>query len=158
MKLNYDYFEHKRELENAAQKVIFTGPIDQYYDYQYGKLEYRSLRFETETLNLENYQGNSVVNYTEYEIPYTRIIEHKHFEYGNQPKTVITREYPDKWNVTKEPYYPINNDKNNQLYEKYKQLAEQDKNIIFGGRLGQYKYYDMDKVIAEALNICKQTL
>lgn len=116
------------------------------------------MRFETEILNIENYQGNSVVNYTEYEIPYTRIIEHKHFEYVDTQKTIITKEYPDNWNITKEPYYPINNDENNKLYQKYKELADQSTNIIFGGRLGQYKYYDMDKVIVEALKTCKQVL
>lgn len=121
-------------------------------------MEYRSLKFETEILNIENYQGNSVVNYTEYEIPYTRIIEHKHFEYGTGDKTVITKEYPDSWDVTKEPYYPINDEKNNHLYEQYKQLASHDENVIFGGRLGQYQYYDMDKVIKEALNTCRKTL
>ncbi len=154
VKLNCDYFEHKTELENIAETIIFTGPIDQYYDYQFGELEYRSLRFETEILNMENYQGNSVVNYTQYEVPYTRIIEHKHFEFGNQPKTIITKEYPDFWDITKEPYYPINDEKNNALYEKYKTLANNDPNVIFGGRLGQYQYYDMDKVIKQALNTC----
>ena len=158
VKLNYDYFDHKEELKNIAQKIIFTGPIDQYYDYRYGKLEYRSLKFETEILNVENYQGNSVVNYTEYEIPYTRIIEHKHFEYGTGDKTVITKEYPDNWDVTKEPYYPINDEKNNKLYEQYKKLADNDPNVIFGGRLGQYKYYDMDKIIKQSLNTCQKTL
>ena len=158
VKLNYDYFEHKAELDNIAEKIIFTGPIDKYYDYKYGKLEYRSLRFETEVMDTENYQGNSVVNYTEYEIPYTRIIEHKHFEFGSQPKTVVTKEYPDSWDVNKEPYYPINNDKNNELYQKYKQLADQDNKVIFAGRLGQYKYYDMDKVIAEALKLSDEIL
>lgn len=157
-KLNYDYFEHKQELENIAEKIVFTGPIDKYYDYKFGELEYRSLRFEEEELNIQNYQGNAVVNYTEYEVPYTRIIEHKHFEYAKSlgqedtiSKTIITREYPDTWNKEKEAYYPINNDKNNELYQKYADLASKDKNVIFGGRLGMYKYYDMDKVIAEAL-------
>ena len=158
VRLNYDYFEHKEELENIADKIIFTGPIDKYYDYKFGELEYRSLKFETETLDGDNYQGNAVVNYTEYEIPYTRIIEHKHFEMGKSlgndkiiNKTIVTREYPDTWTKEKEPYYPINNDKNNELYEKYLKLAKDDTNIIFGGRLGQYKYYDMDKVIASVL-------
>lgn len=151
VKLNYDYFEHKNELENISEKIIFTGPIDKYYDYKYGELEYRSVRFETEVLDIENYQGNAVVNYTEYEVPYTRIIEHKHFEFGTQQKTVISKEYSDKWTKDKEPYYPINNEKNNKLYEKYKELANKEKKIIFGGRLGQYKYYDMHKVIEEAL-------
>jgi len=151
VKLNYDYFDHKEELKDVAEKIVFTGPIDKYYDYRYGELEYRSVRFETEILDVENYQGNAVVNYTEYEVPYTRIIEHKHFEFGTQPKTVISREYSDKWTLEKEPYYPINNEQNNTLYEKYRTLAKNDKNIIFGGRLGQYKYYDMHKVIEEAL-------
>ena len=158
VRLNYDYFEHKEELKNIAEKIIYTGPIDQYYDYCYGELEYRSVRFETEILDMENYQGNAVVNYTEYEIPYTRIIEHKHFEFGTQPKTVISREYSDRWDKNKEPYYPINNDRNNALYEKYRQLADKDRNVIFGGRLGQYKYYDMDKVIEEALNCVKKEI
>lgn len=159
VKLNYDFFAHREELENMAEKIVFTGPIDQFYDYHFGELEYRSLRFETEVLEEENYQGNAVVNYTEYEIPYTRIIEHKHFEYGgNNPKTIITREYPDQWTKEKEPYYPINNERNNKLYQKYKNLSIQDKNVIFGGRLGQYQYYDMDKVILEALNCVKKEL
>lgn len=169
-KLNYDYFEHKEELKNIAEKIVFTGPIDQFYDYKFGHLEYRSVRFETEKLNVNNYQGNAVVNYTEKEVPYTRIIEHKHFEVGkqlgneeteNSPSyghTIISREYSDKWDETKEPYYPINNEKNNALYEKYAELASKDKNVIFGGRLGQYKYYDMDKVIASALETCKREL
>ena len=165
VRLNYDYFEHKEELENIADKIIFTGPIDKYYDYKFGELEYRSLKFETETLDGDNYQGNAVVNYTEYEIPYTRIIEHKHFEMGKSlgndkiiNKTIVTREYPDTWTKEKEPYYPINNDKNNELYEKYSKLANEDNNIIFGGRLGQYKYYDMDKVIASVLECVKNEL
>ena len=169
-KLNYDYFEHKEELKNIAEKIVFTGPIDQFYDYKFGHLEYRSVRFETEKLNVNNYQGNAVVNYTEKEVPYTRIIEHKHFEVGkqlgneeteNSPSyghTIISREYSDEWDETKEPYYPINNEKNNALYEKYAELASNDKNVIFGGRLGQYKYYDMDKVIASSLEICKMEL
>lgn len=149
---NCDYFDNKEQLENIANKIIFTGPIDKYYNYKFGELEYRSLKFETELLNEKNYQGNAVVNYTEYEIPYTRIIEHKHFEFDTiSDKTIITKEYPDNWTKDKEPYYPINNDKNNELYDKYKQLAEKDNKVIFGGRLGQYKYYDMDKVIESAL-------
>ena len=152
VKLNCDFFEHREELENIAEKIIFTGPIDQYYNYKYGELEYRSLKFETEILNEQNYQGNAVVNYTEYEVPYTRIIEHKHFEFDTTShKTVITKEYPDKWDLGKEPYYSINNDRNNSLYEKYAKLAKNDNKVIFGGRLGQYKYFDMDKVILEAL-------
>lgn len=168
VKLNCDFFENREELENIAGKIVFTGPIDKFYDYKFGELEYRSLRFETEVLDEENYQGNAVVNYTEYEVPYTRIIEHKHFEYGPslgvlaegeaKEKTIVTREYPDTWNKDKEPYYPINNDRNNELYAKYKEHSENDKNVIFGGRLGQYKYYDMDKVIAEALKCVKEEL
>ncbi len=158
VRLNYNYFEHKEELNNIAKKIIFTGQIDKFYDYCFGPLEYRSVRFETETLDTDNFQGNAVVNYTEYEIPFTRIIEHKHFEFGTQEKTVISREYSDKWDISKEPYYPINNEKNNQLYEKYKALSTKDKNIIFGGRLGQYKYYDMHKVIEEALKLAKEEL
>lgn len=168
VKLNYDFFEHKEELKDIADKIVFTGAIDQYYDYKFGKLEYRSVRFETEELDMDNYQGNAVVNYTEKEVPYTRIIEHKHFEYGKQlgneetqesecyGKTIISREYSDKWDSTKEPYYPINNEKNNSLYQKYYELSQNDKNVIFGGRLGMYKYYDMDKVIEEALKTLKQ--
>lgn len=155
VKLNYDFFEHKEELSNIAKKIIFTGPIDQYYNYCFGELQYRSVQFETELLDIDNYQGNAVVNYTEYEIPYTRIIEHKHFEFGNQPKTIISKEYSDTWNREKEPYYPINNKRNNELYEKYKKLADKDEKVIFGGRLGQYKYYDMDVTIKEALNLSK---
>lgn len=151
VRLNCDYFEYRDELKNIAEKVVFTGMIDQYYDYCYGELEYRSLRFETELLDMENYQGNAVVNYNEYEIPYTRIIEHKHFEYGTQPKTVITREHPSQWKKGDEPYYPMNDDKNNALYRKYEELAKQEKNVIFGGRLGMYKYFDMHHVIEEAL-------
>lgn len=158
VRLNYDYFEHKDDLKDIAEKIIFTGPIDRFYDYMFGQLEYRSLRFETEILDKENYQGNAVVNYTEYEIPYTRIIEHKHFEYGNQPKTVITREYPDTWNVEKEAYYPINNERNEELYRKYKEIADKETNIIFGGRLGQYRYYDMHQVIEEALKCVEQEI
>ncbi|HJJ07194.1 MAG TPA: UDP-galactopyranose mutase [Clostridiaceae bacterium] len=155
VKLNYDFFEHREELENIAEKVVFTGMIDKYYNYKFGELEYRSLKFETEILDQSNYQGNAVINYTDYETPFTRIIEHKHFEFGTQKKTVITREYPDNWTSEKEPYYPINNEKNNELYEKYKELSEKEPNVIFGGRLGQYKYYDMHKVIEEALNCVK---
>ena len=158
VKLNYDYFDHKDELKGIAEKVIFTGQIDKYYDYCFGQLEYRSVRFENEVLDIENYQGNAVVNYTEYEVPYTRIIEHKHFEFGTQPKTVISKEYSDTWDVSKEPYYPINNDKNNALYEKYKELSKKDSNVIFGGRLGMYKYFDMHVVIAEALKVAGEEL
>lgn len=158
VRLNTDFFDNRAEYENIAEKIVFTGPIDKFYNYKFGELEYRSLRFETEVKDIENYQGNAVVNYTEYEIPYTRIIEHKHFEYGTQGKTVITREYPDKWEQGKEPYYPINNDRNNEIYEKYKKLAEEENNVIFGGRLGEYKYYDMHKVIERALECAKNNI
>lgn len=158
VKLNCDYFNNREELNKIAKKIIFTGTIDQYYNYQFGELEYRSVRFETEILDMENYQGNAVINYTEYEIPYTRIIEHKHFEFGNQPKTVISKEYSDVWTKDKEPYYPVNDDKNNKLYLKYKEIAAKDSKVIFGGRLGQYKYYDMDKVIIEALNCVRREI
>ena len=169
VKLNYDFFEHKEELENIADKIVFTGQIDKYYDYKFGQLEYRSVRFETEELDIDNYQGNAVVNYTDREVPYTRIIEHKHFEQGKQlgnevtegpsvGKTIISKEYSDKWDASKEPYYPINNERNNELYAKYENLAKEDNKVIFGGRLGQYKYYDMDKVIVEALKCVKEVL
>ncbi|MCI8850271.1 MAG: UDP-galactopyranose mutase [Erysipelotrichaceae bacterium] len=153
IRLNCDYFSNRKELETIADKIVFTGMIDQYYDYCFGELEYRSLRFETEVLDIENYQGNAVVNYNEYEIPYTRIIEHKHFEYGKHEKTVITREYPVTWKIGDEPYYPMNNEKNNYLYEKYKALADKENKVIFGGRLGMYKYYDMHHIISEALDM-----
>lgn len=158
VRLNCDYFAEKEELDALAEKIVFTGPIDQFYAYQFGELEYRSLRFETEILEEENYQGNAVVNYTDYEVPYTRVIEHKHFEFLQGGKTVITREYPDTWTKEKEPYYPVNDEKNNQLYQTYRNRAKQDQNVIFGGRLGQYQYYDMDKVILEALNCVKENL
>ena len=159
VRANTDFLEHKEELENIADKIVYTGQIDKYYDYCFGELEYRSLKFETEILNKNNYQGNAVVNYTEYEVPYTRIIEHKHFEkIANNEKTIVTREYPDKWDKEKEPYYPVNDEKNNQLYAKYKELADKDNKVIFGGRLGQYKYFDMDKVINSALECIKQEL
>ncbi len=158
VRLNYDYFDHREEVNQMADKIIFTGPIDKFYDYQFGKLEYRSLRFETEMLNISNYQGNAVVNYTEYEVPYTRIIEHKHFDFVDTDKTIITREYPDKWDKDKEPYYTINDEKNTSLYNKYKELSEKNNKVIFGGRLGQYKYFDMDKVIKEALDCVRKEL
>ena len=141
-----------------AAKTVFTGMIDEYFDYSLGALEYRGLKFETEILEAANYQGNAVVNYTDYETPYTRIIEHKHFEFGTQPKTVVTREYPQKWVRGEEPYYPMNDDRNNSLYEKYKALADKETDVIFGGRLGQYQYYDMDDVIEAALNCAKENL
>ena len=140
-------------------KVLYTGMIDEYFDYRLGELQYRSLRFEEELLEgCDNYQGNAVVNYTKREVPYTRIIEHKHFEFGNQPDTVITREYPASWQRGDEPYYPINDDFNSRLYKQYEELAKAEKNVLFGGRLGMYRYYDMDKVIAEALNMAEAEL
>lgn len=158
-RLNCDFFKNRENLEQIANKIIFTGPIDEFYNYKFGELEYRSLRFETEILNEQNHQGNAVINYTEYEVPYTRIIEHKHFEFdASTPKTVVTKEYPDKWTLGKEAYYPINNDRNNQLYSKYEELSKQDTNVIFGGRLGEYKYYDMDKVILQALECVREEL
>lgn len=151
VRLNTDYKELRQE--KYADKIIYTGCIDEFFDYKFGALEYRSLKFETETLNTENFQGNAVVNFTSRDIPYTRIIEHKHFEFGNQPKTVISREYPIKWERGMEPYYPINDEKNNALFNRYKSLAQQFPGVLFGGRLGQYKYYDMDKVIRAALDM-----
>ena len=161
IRLNTDFLADKENLSKLAEKIVYTGPIDAYFNYCYGELEFRSLRFETEDLPIENYQGDAVVNYTEFEVPYTRIIEHKHFEFGCQngnkiDHTVITREYPKVWQKGDEPYYPINDDKNNALYAKYKSLADAEKNVIFGGRLGEYKYYDMDKVIAAALETCSK--
>ena len=153
IRLNTDYLEHKEELNALAEKIVFTGPIDAFFNYCLGTLNYRSVRFETETLDQKNYQGVAVVNYTEREIPYTRIIEHKHFDFGNQEKTIISREYPSEWKVGEEPYYPVNDEVNTNLYAKYKELAETEKHVIFGGRLGSYRYYDMDKVILEALSI-----
>lgn len=162
--LNKDFFEDKDELSGRAKKIIFTGMIDKYYDYIYGRLEYRSLRFETEIYDMDNYQGNAVVNYTDYDVPYTRIIEHKHFELmcnsgkSNISKTVVTREYPDKWSEEKEPYYPVNDDKNTELYKKYLSLAQADKKVIFGGRLGLYRYMDMHVTLKEALACAKENI
>lgn len=156
--LSTDFFKNRDELINLAEKVVFTGMIDEFYNYELGTLEYRSLKFEHEVLECENYQGVAVVNYTEREIPYTRVIEHKHFEYGTGDKTVITREYPADWKIGDEPYYPVNNDKNNELFDKYKELASKERNIIFGGRLGNYKYYDMHQVIEAALESVEKEL
>ena len=158
VRTNTDFFEFRKENPDIAEKIVFTGMIDAYFGYQLGALEYRSVRFETEVLDCDNYQGNAVVNYTEREVPYTRIIEHKHFEFGKQPKTVISREYSSEWKVGMEPYYPVNDEKNNCLFAQYQKLAEKEKNVIFGGRLGNYKYYDMDKVIAVALETVNQKL
>ena len=149
--LETDYFEFIKKNPDIAKKTVYTGMIDEYFDFQLGHLEYRTVRFETEVLDEENYQGNAVVNYTDREVPYTRIIEHKHFEFGTQPKTVISREYSSEWKPGIEPYYPINDEKNSSLYEQYQALAQKEKNVIFGGRLGHYKYYDLDKVIEAAL-------
>ena len=156
---NTDFFDKKNEYLKDYDKVVFTGMIDQFFDYKLGELEYRSLRFETEELDVDNYQGNAVVNYTDKETPYTRIIEHKHFEFGkgDKGKTVITKEYPATWHRGDEPYYPINDAKNNALYKKYVELAQKEaNNVIFGGRLGQYRYYNMDQVIGAALVIVEQ--
>jgi len=155
VRLETDFFDEQGELNSIARKILYTGAIDRYFDYCYGELEYRSLRFETEVVDKENYQGNAVVNYTEYDIPYTRIIEHKHFEFGTQEKTVITREYSAAWKQGDEPYYPVNNDRNNELYAKYKALAENEKNVIFAGRLGTYRYLDMHNIVAEALALAE---
>ena len=158
VKCDINYFENKEHWNSLAQKVVFTGKIDEFYDYKFGSLEYRSLKFDTKLLEIENYQGNAVVNYTNAEIPYTRIIEHKHFEFGNQNKTVITYEYPDEWSLGKESYYPINDQKNNSIYQKYKELTKEDNHVIFGGRLAEYKYYDMHQIIGSALNKIKQEI
>lgn len=156
VRLGCDYLAEKETLEQMAHRVIYTGQIDRYYDYCFGPLEYRSVRFEDEILDIPNYQGNAVVNYTEAEVPYTRIIEHKHFVFDStSPKTVISREYPSAWKVGDEPYYPVNNDENNALYEKYRRLAEDDPKVLFGGRLGLYKYYDMDRVILAARELVR---
>ena len=153
-----DYFDLRKEDQEIAEKTIFTGMIDEYFDYRLGALEYRSVRFETEVLEMDNYQGNAVINYTEKEIPYTRIIEHKHFEFGSQEKTVISKEYSTEWEVGMEPYYPVNNQQNNELYEQYKNLSSRQPKVIFGGRLGHYRYFDMDKTIEAALRLCEREL
>ena len=153
-----DYLEHKEHYDALAETVVYTGTIDGYYGYRFGKLQYRTVRFETELLDTDNYQGVAVVNYTDRETPYTRIIEHKHFEFGTQEKTVISREYPSEWTEGMEPYYPVNDEKNQALYRQYAELASQEKNVIFGGRLGEYKYYDMDKVIESAFRAAEKYL
>ena len=164
VRLNTDYFEHKAELDALADKVVYTGPIDAYFDFKLGTLEYRSVRFETELLDIPNFQGNAAVNYTDRETPWTRIIEHKWFEFGKDaegndlPKTVISREFSSEWKPGDEPYYPVNDEKNGALYAQYKELAAKESKVIFGGRLGEYKYYDMDAVIASALDLCKKEL
>lgn len=151
VKLNTDYFDFIKNNKNIAKKTLYTGMIDEFFGYKFGALQYRSLRFETESSEIDNFQGNAVVNYTDIEVPYTRIIEHKHFEFGRQPTTIITREYPAEWEKGREPYYPINDENNNALYEKYRKSASSLDNVIFGGRLGNYKYMDMDKTIENAL-------
>ena len=158
VRLNVDYLAEKASLDKLAEKVVYTGPVDAYFGYQLGALQYRSVRFETEVLDTDNYQGNAVVNYTDAETPYTRIIEHKHFEFGTQPKTVISREYSAEWKKGDEPYYPVNDEKNGALYAAYKKLADAEPGVIFGGRLGEYKYYDMDKVIEVALSVAENEL
>ena len=151
VRLNVDYLENKSHWDAMADKVVYTGSIDSYFDYCYGHLSYRSVRFETEVLDIPNYQGNAVVNYTDRETPYTRIIEHKFFEFGTQPKTVISQEYSSEWHPGEEPYYPVNDEKNSALYARYKALAEKEEKVVFGGRLGEYRYYDMDAVLLSAL-------
>lgn len=155
VRLNTNFFDDKEKWMNIADKIIFTGMIDQYYDYCYGELEYRGLNFEFETLDVENYQGNAVINYTDAETPYTRIIEHKHFENSDSPKTIITKEYPKFWSKGEEAYYPMNDDKNSKLFNKYVDLSKKEDKVIFGGRLGMYKYFDMWQVIEEALKLVK---
>jgi UDP-galactopyranose mutase len=150
-RVNTDFFDDRPYWESIAEKIVFTGKIDEFYNYRFGKLEYRTLRFEEEILDCENYQGNAVVNYTDAEIPYTRIIEHKHFEFETQEKTVITKEYPLEWKEGGEPYYSVNDERNSSLYQKYKIVADREEMVIFGGRLGDYKYYDMDKIIEKVL-------
>jgi UDP-galactopyranose mutase len=156
IRLNCDYFAKKNELDEISNKIIFTGMIDEFFEYSFGKLEYRTLRFENETLDVSNYQGNAVVNYTDEKTPFTRIIEHKHFEFGTQEKTIITKEFPSEWKQGDEPYYPVNDEKNTSLFKKYDELAKSQSKVIFGGRLGQYRYFDMDDTIEAALMLVKE--
>lgn len=158
VQLNTDFFTNREYFENIADKIVFTGMIDEYYDYCFGILEYRSLKFETEILDMDNYQGNAVVNHIDKEVPYTRIIEHKHFQFGTQEQTIITKEYPATWIKGQEGYYPINDEKNSLLYQQYQEKSQQDDKVIFGGRLAEYKYYDMHQVIARVLEDCKKYL
>lgn len=158
VRLNVDYLQHKAELDALADRVVYTGSVDAYYDDCYGPLSYRSVRFETEVLDTPNFQGNAVVNYTDRETPFTRIIEHKFFEFGTQPKTVISREYSAEWRPGMEPYYPVNDEKNSALYEQYKALADRERKTVFGGRLGEYRYYDMDAVLLSALQLAEKEL
>jgi UDP-galactopyranose mutase len=156
IRTNTDFISDRKYFESIAENIVYTGMIDEFYNYQFGKLEYRTLKFETQIIECENYQGNAVVNYTDISVPYTRIIEHKHFEFGSHSKTVITKEYPVEWTEGTEPYYPINDEKNTLLYSKYHDLAQKEKNIIFGGRLAEYQYYDMDKTIERALDLFRK--
>ena len=158
VELSRDYFSDREALDEIADRVIFTGRIDEFYGAVYGRLAYRSLRFETETLDLPDFQGNAVVNYTSRDVPFTRIIEHKHFAFGKQPKTVVTREYPAAWTEGEEPYYPVNDETNNALYARYAALAEREPKVVFGGRLGLYRYLDMDKIVSEALSLSRRLL
>ena len=158
VRLSEDYFDKKAQYDDIAEKIVYTGPIDAYFEYALGTLEYRSVRFENEVVDMPNFQGNAAVNYTDSETPWTRIIEHKWFEFGDQPKTVISREYSSEWKLGDEPYYPVNDEKNGNLYAEYKKLADKEEKVIFGGRLGEYKYYDMDAVIASALEMCEKEL
>ena len=157
VRLGTDYFDHRAELDALARTVVFTGMIDKYFDYRCGRLEYRSLRFETKRLDIPDFQGNAVVNYTSAEVPYTRIIEHKHFEHGTQPATVVTYEYPEAWDDSREPYYPVNDRRNEAIAAEYKRMAREQTGVVFGGRLGQYAYFDMDDTVAEALRLFRQT-
>lgn len=157
VRLGTDYFDHRAELDALARTVVFTGMIDKYFDYRCGRLEYRSLRFETKRLDIPDFQGNAVVNYTSADVPYTRIIEHKHFEYGTQPATVVTYEYPEAWDDSREPYYPVNDRRNEAIAAEYKRMAREQTGVVFGGRLGQYAYFDMDDTVAEALRLFRQT-
>ena len=164
VRLNTDYLEHRKELDALAKKIVYTGPIDAFFNYKLGTLEYRSVRFENETLDISNFQGNAAVNYTDRETPWTRIIEHKWFEFGKDeegneiPKTIISREFSSEWKPGDEAYYPVNDEKNSKLYAEYKKLADAEKKVIFGGRLGEYKYYDMDAVIASVLEMCEREI
>ena len=164
VRLGVDYLKHRDEFDKIADKIIYTGPIDAYFNYSLGTLEYRSVRFENEVLDIPNYQGNAAVNYTDNETPWTRIIEHKWFEFGKDeegkdlPKTIISKEYSSEWKPGDEPYYPVNDEKNGKLYEEYKRMADKEKNVIFGGRLGEYKYYDMDATVASVLKKCNEIL
>lgn len=158
VRLNVDFIKDRDKYQNIAKRILYTGMIDEYYDYQFGKLEYRTLRFDTKVLDTDNFQGNAVVNYTNYDVPYTRIIEHKHFEFAVSEKTVVTYEYPLQWKEGSEPFYPINDERNSELLKKYTNLSENDSKVIFGGRLGKYKYYDMDDVIEEVIKLVEKEL